>query len=81
MVDDTKVYMQVYSGNQALRDAAEGLYIALLDAVQDMIAWLDEDAYSKSTYAHKACRYSSNQRKRCRCSSSKRITASHWKKR
>jgi len=47
-VEGTKGLRKLYSGNKRLWETAESLYIALLDAVQDIIAWLDDGAWSRT---------------------------------
>lgn len=50
-VEGTKSYQKLYSGNKELWEAAEGLYIALLDAVQDILAWFDDGAWLRTVKA------------------------------
>ncbi|KAK6440343.1 hypothetical protein LTR95_003424 [Oleoguttula sp. CCFEE 5521] len=46
-VEGTKKMHDLYYGDRELWQAAEDLYIALLDAVEDMVAWLDEKAWRR----------------------------------
>lgn len=47
-VEGTKGFQQLYSGDNRLWETAESLYVALLDAVQDILAWLDEGAWRRT---------------------------------
>ncbi|GAB7358210.1 hypothetical protein MBLNU230_g0362t1 [Neophaeotheca triangularis] len=47
-VDGTKAFQELYIGDKRLWETAESLYIALLDAVQDILAWLDESAWRRT---------------------------------
>lgn len=47
-VEGTKGFCQFYSGDKRLWEAAESLYLALLDAVQDILAWLDDSAWRRT---------------------------------
>lgn len=47
-VNGTKSHMQLYPGNRGLWEAAEALYIALLDAIEGMLEWLDEGAFKRT---------------------------------
>lgn len=47
-VEGTKSFQKLYSGDRRLWEAAECLYIALLDAVQDILAWLDDSAWRRT---------------------------------
>lgn len=51
IVEETKEYQKYYTGNKRLWDAAESLYIALLEAVQDALAWLDEGAWRRTLHS------------------------------
>jgi hypothetical protein len=44
-VHGTEDFRQLYAGDKKLWESAESLYLALLDAVQDILAWLDESAW------------------------------------
>ncbi|OQO11507.1 hypothetical protein B0A48_03234 [Cryoendolithus antarcticus] len=46
-VEGTQKMHDLYYGDRELWQAAEDLYIALLDAVESMIAWLDEKAWRR----------------------------------
>ena len=50
-VEGTKGFQKLYTGNKELWEAAESLYIALLDAVQDILAWFDDGAWLRTTRA------------------------------
>ncbi|KAM0718472.1 hypothetical protein Q7P37_005542 [Cladosporium fusiforme] len=47
-VEGTKGFQQLYSGDKRLWETAESLYLALLDAVQDILAWLDDGAWRRT---------------------------------
>jgi hypothetical protein len=40
-------YLRIYQQDEKFLDRAEELYIAVLAAVEGMIAWLDHSTYSK----------------------------------
>ncbi|MCJ1270774.1 hypothetical protein MMC22_010671 [Lobaria immixta] len=44
-VDASKDYLEIYRDDQKLFERAEDLYIAVLNAVEGMILWIDESAY------------------------------------
>lgn len=45
-LDNTDVYIRYYSRDQSLRQKAEDLYIAILDAVKGIISWLGKNPLS-----------------------------------
>lgn len=45
-VQNTKEYMLLYRGDKILWNLAENLYIALLDAAEGMLVWLDQHSSS-----------------------------------
>lgn len=45
-IDASKDYLEIYRDDQKLFERAEDLYIAVLNAVEGMILWIDESAYS-----------------------------------
>lgn len=47
-VEGTKGFQQLYAGDKKLWESAESLYLALLDAVQDILAWLDDSAWRRT---------------------------------
>jgi hypothetical protein len=47
-VEGTKSFQKLYSGDRRLWETAESLYVALLDAVQDILAWLDDGAWRRT---------------------------------
>jgi hypothetical protein len=47
-VEGTKSFQKLYSGDRRLWETAESLYIALLDAVQEILAWLDDGAWRRT---------------------------------
>jgi hypothetical protein len=50
-VEGTKGFQKLYTGDKELWEAAESLYIALLDAVQDILAWFDDAAWLRTVRA------------------------------
>lgn len=46
-IDASKDYLEIYRDDQKLFERAEDLYIAVLNAVEGMILWIDESAYKK----------------------------------
>jgi len=50
-VEGTKGFQELYTDNKELWKAAESLYIALLDAVQDILAWFDDGAWLRTIRA------------------------------
>jgi hypothetical protein len=50
-VEGTEGFQKLYTGNKELWEAAESLYIALLDAVQDILAWFDDGAWLRTVKA------------------------------
>lgn len=46
-VEATKSYMEIYSNDDKLWEAAEDLYVGILEGVESMTAWLDSKAYSE----------------------------------
>lgn len=47
VIEYTKGYLHLYCDDIDLRRIAQDLYIAILEAVQDMMAWFNEKAYSE----------------------------------
>lgn len=47
-LDNTSVYIRHYSRNASLRQKAEGLYTAMLNAMKGIISWLRKNPLSGS---------------------------------
>lgn len=56
-VQGTKGFQTLYNGDRKLWEAAEALYLALLDAVEAMLAWLDENAWRRTMAIFKQGNY------------------------
>ena len=48
-IDNTKAYIRIYSRDQELQDRAEDLYVAILEAVEAIVTWLENHPLSKSS--------------------------------
>ncbi|KAL0253482.1 hypothetical protein SLS55_010461 [Diplodia seriata] len=48
VVEYTKGYLRLYRDDADLHQIAQDLYVAILEAVEDMTAWFNEKAYSES---------------------------------
>lgn len=47
VVMQAKIYRELYSDDPDLWQAAETLYLGILDGIEAMLSWMDESAFSK----------------------------------
>lgn len=80
-LDNTNVYIRYYSGDQLLRQKAEDLYIAILDAVKGIISWLGKNPLSTFDLRTPCCPADQLQRSLSKLSSYKRNMGRNWRRR